>query len=960
MDRYDNRLASFTRGKDWPFRKKPKFTEKIAKSGFHYTPFPLFPSACTCYLCGTTFKSWTGKEDPYQVHADASAGNEGKDACPLAVTLLCANKRSGNPADDTETEMRLGTFAGGWPYDGKAGFEGLSSKRMASAGFICHPLQESEDNAHCPYCELSLDGWEAGDDPRAEHQKRTPDCPFFVGYSKKKKTKSRKAEKDEDNEKGGANDEKTNAPQKRKLGVEDEDKGTGPDEGKAKGTSKRKFGVEVQTGASIDVTSSVSSMTRSVTSADASFTEEQQRPGGRPRREKAGKICYAENTVDLDGKPIQPKRKVRKEKPKAAAHGEHHLQNEGGVNAAHVINILETESNVLNTKPTSGSASQDGMGVSAPKIEATMEALKSTDSAPASPAGTSGIETVTETGPEMRRTSGSAFPDLAGVSAPTTEGTMEALKSTDSAPASPRGTSGTGTLTEPGPEPKRTSGSGFQTGMGVSALQSETTMETRTSTDSELAGSVASPRAPSNCLLPIQGGTPLTAATSRAEGEGSDSVALSFEEGRQDEVAADDLMACALESVGSLEERSLESANVLSPAPKSRSHLTEDVDDKLVPTPTRGGRGHESRVVSLPSGGNESGRKSSPTTLFPKPQQMAEDSGVRGGAAIDGDRVRVSSGNGIESAPGDLMAGGHELDVDVVMQDENGEMREDCGDAGEFNGGKVEEDGVEQEGNMDVGDPSSRAVEDVEMNEANACDKAEEDDEDYVESSVSSDFSIAYTEELDDTEDWRAEEDWEAEDSCTAQELFHNVSSHSWRDADRTKTDGDMFWGYYEDRYVADQPVGSTSGSDETSQSPPSIVAQPKPGEIYPLKYMMPSFPGPETAHPAVIRPSRPMTEEEGNMSVYEYLEHLQNVYMDAVRKEVMRECELKYQKLKEYVESRDEPEEEEVDEEEEDEEEDDEEEDDEEEAEAEYDDDEEEDGREEEEDEQEDEGDEE
>ncbi|KAJ3283979.1 hypothetical protein HK104_010140 [Borealophlyctis nickersoniae] len=622
-----------------------------------------------------------------------------------------------------------------------------------------------------------------------------------------------------------------------KLGVEDKDKRIGPDEGKAKGTSKRKFGVEVQTGTSIDVTSSVSSMTRSVTSADASFTEDQQRPGGRPRREKAGNTCYAENTVDLDGKPIQPKRKVRKEKPKAAAHGEHHLQNEGGVNAAHVVNILETESNFLNTKPTSGSAFQDGMGVSAPKIEATMEALKSTDS--------------------------------------------------------------------------------------------------------KLADSAASPGAPSNCLLPIQGGTPLTAATSRAEREGSDSVALSFEEGRQDDVA----VTCALESVGSPEERSLESANVLSPAPRSRSHLTEDVDDKPVPTPIRGGRGHESRAGSLPSGGNESGRKSSPTTLFPKPQQMAEDSGVRGGAAIDGDRVRVSSGNGIESAPGDLMAGGHELDVDVVMQDENGEMREDCGDAGEFNGGKDEEDGVEQEGNMDVGDPSSRAVEDVEMDEANACDKAEEDVEDYVESSVSSDFSIAYTEELDDTEDWRADEDWEAEDSCTAQELFHNFSSHSWRDADCTKTDGDMFWGYYEDRYVADQPVGLASGSNRTSQSPPSIVAQPKPGEIYPLKYMMPSFPGPETAHPTVIRPSTPMTRG-GREHVCVRVFGASTKWLYGCSEEGrMRECELKYQKLKEYVESRDEPEEEEVDEEE---------------AEAEYDDDEEEDGGEEEEDEQEDEGDEE
>ena len=36
---------------------------------------------------------------------------------------------------------------------------------MAEAGWYYCPTEESDDYAKCPYCNLSLDGWEPKDDP---------------------------------------------------------------------------------------------------------------------------------------------------------------------------------------------------------------------------------------------------------------------------------------------------------------------------------------------------------------------------------------------------------------------------------------------------------------------------------------------------------------------------------------------------------------------------------------------------------------------------------------------------------------------------------------------------------------------------------------------------------------------------------------------------------------------------
>lgn len=56
---------------------------------------------------------------------------------------------------------------------------------MAKAGFYYWPREaatrreSADDTSLCFQCGLALDGWEPADDPRHEHAKRRPECPFI-------------------------------------------------------------------------------------------------------------------------------------------------------------------------------------------------------------------------------------------------------------------------------------------------------------------------------------------------------------------------------------------------------------------------------------------------------------------------------------------------------------------------------------------------------------------------------------------------------------------------------------------------------------------------------------------------------------------------------------------------------------------------------------------------------------
>ena len=87
-----------------------------------------------------------------------------------------------DPMSVKMVEARKSTFAGMWPHEGKRGWtcktqkvpghcfdEALrladSIEKMVDAGWYYCPTTESDDFVKCPYCQLSLDGWEPKDKP---------------------------------------------------------------------------------------------------------------------------------------------------------------------------------------------------------------------------------------------------------------------------------------------------------------------------------------------------------------------------------------------------------------------------------------------------------------------------------------------------------------------------------------------------------------------------------------------------------------------------------------------------------------------------------------------------------------------------------------------------------------------------------------------------------------------------
>ncbi|CAL8103637.1 unnamed protein product [Calicophoron daubneyi] len=69
---------------------------------------------------------------------------------------------------------RLDTFTF-WPYDKKSK---CSPEALAKNGFF-HPKNGPDDLAQCFVCFKELEGWEPDDDPKDEHRRHSPNCPFL-------------------------------------------------------------------------------------------------------------------------------------------------------------------------------------------------------------------------------------------------------------------------------------------------------------------------------------------------------------------------------------------------------------------------------------------------------------------------------------------------------------------------------------------------------------------------------------------------------------------------------------------------------------------------------------------------------------------------------------------------------------------------------------------------------------
>jgi hypothetical protein len=61
----------------------------------------------------------------------------------------------------------------------RAGNPKLLKTKMANAGFICTPDEETCDKVTCVYCGLELGMWEPADDPWTVHYEGEPGCSFW-------------------------------------------------------------------------------------------------------------------------------------------------------------------------------------------------------------------------------------------------------------------------------------------------------------------------------------------------------------------------------------------------------------------------------------------------------------------------------------------------------------------------------------------------------------------------------------------------------------------------------------------------------------------------------------------------------------------------------------------------------------------------------------------------------------
>ncbi|KAF2099497.1 hypothetical protein NA57DRAFT_55462 [Rhizodiscina lignyota] len=152
--------------------------EDMARAGFFYKPQATNPDNVMCFVCQRQLDGWEPGDNPAFEHFTHSRD------CGWAINVSIAqrngdaNRVDEDPMHDRLVQARKATFLGSWPHEHKKGWK-CKTQKMVEAGWCYDPSPEYDDGVTCFYCNLSLDGWEPKDNPLDEHQKRSPDCPFF-------------------------------------------------------------------------------------------------------------------------------------------------------------------------------------------------------------------------------------------------------------------------------------------------------------------------------------------------------------------------------------------------------------------------------------------------------------------------------------------------------------------------------------------------------------------------------------------------------------------------------------------------------------------------------------------------------------------------------------------------------------------------------------------------------------
>ncbi|THH09571.1 hypothetical protein EW145_g1910 [Phellinidium pouzarii] len=200
METFDGRLRSFNKPKSkssssktaWPYQQSFSANPKsLAEAGFFFKPSKDEPDNVQCFICKKELGGWDEEDNPFEIHVNKCP------KCPWAIARCSLEfdvdsdgnfslKDAGRlPSNKVLEKARLDTFGGKqkwWPHDSVKN-HGATSKKMAKAGFVYTPQSPGDDTATCFYCDLSLSGWDAEDDPIEEHQKRESRsdsaCHFF-------------------------------------------------------------------------------------------------------------------------------------------------------------------------------------------------------------------------------------------------------------------------------------------------------------------------------------------------------------------------------------------------------------------------------------------------------------------------------------------------------------------------------------------------------------------------------------------------------------------------------------------------------------------------------------------------------------------------------------------------------------------------------------------------------------
>lgn len=160
----------------WPLPSPT--AQDLAYAGFVWRPTSASPDNVQCFSCNCQLDGWEESDVPAYEHLTHSPG------CGFAI-VTCIRLRSGDPGrteDDPTSEAmvaaRRETFGEMWPLDVSAGYPSVD--QLVAAGWYYDPADDTPDGVTCPYCSLSLDAWDAGDDPMEEHRRRSSDCLFFT------------------------------------------------------------------------------------------------------------------------------------------------------------------------------------------------------------------------------------------------------------------------------------------------------------------------------------------------------------------------------------------------------------------------------------------------------------------------------------------------------------------------------------------------------------------------------------------------------------------------------------------------------------------------------------------------------------------------------------------------------------------------------------------------------------